>query len=520
MRAPEVLVNRLLNLLLVEDSDVDEELLLAQLRRGGWDVECARVDTREAMIAALERTAPDLIVSDSRMPRFSAAEALDVWRERAPEVPFLIVSGTIGEEQAVALVRAGARDFLLKDRLSRLDSAVELALRDRDSGRALRLAEADRAAALAELHRSERLFQDLFASAPDATVIGDAAGRIVAANRQAESLFGYGQEELRGQAAETLVPPAARAEFARRRERFVAAPGPRSLGANEEGFLALKRDGTTFPAEISLSPVTFEDGNWIASIRDVSARRRLEEQLRQVQKMEALGRLAGGVAHDFNNVLSVILAESEALLDRLPPGDECRAGVQEIFAALDRGVALSRQLLSFSRNAAPRTQRFDPVTITRGLESMLTRLVGPKVEIDLRLGDVDRIEADPTQFEQVLINLAVNARDAMPDGGRLTIEVGTLSLSREDAAERPGAEARHYVLVTVIDTGIGMTPEVRARAFEPFFTTKEAERGTGLGLATVYTVVRQSSGFLELESAPGLGTTFRIYYPVSDASSD
>jgi PAS domain S-box-containing protein len=331
-------------------------------------------------------------------------------------------------------------------------------------------------------------------------------------SRQAEELFGYRREELLGNNAEMLVPPQGRSAFAQHRERFLAAPGPRRLGEGATDLLAMRRDGSVFPVEISLRPLSVEEGSWIASIRDVSSRHRLEEHLRQAQKMEAIGRLAGGVAHDFNNLLGIILGESEMLLDGFAEDDERRESIAAVLAAVERAMAISRQLLSFSRNATPQSRVVDPGDVVRRLEPILARLAGKRVGLTIRAAPTASIRVDPAQLEQVLINLTVNARDAMPAGGSLELALDGFELPVE-AAELSGVAPGEYVRIDVVDTGEGTTPEVRSRAFEPFFTTKEAGRGTGLGLATVFAVVNQFAGFLELDSEPGAGTRVSIFFP-------
>ena len=249
-------MGRPLTVLLVEDSEEDAQLIVQQLQSCGWDVAWERVDTRAAMTATLGRSSFDLIVSDYHMPSFRALDAVKVWKEQGLDTPFVVVTGTIGEEQAVEVLKAGAHDFFLKDRLTRLCSAVERELREAEKRRTLERTEREREEALQRLARSERLFQDLFQSAPDATVIVDGPGVIRAASREAERLFGYDPAELNGQPVEVLIPSAARSGFRELREQFVESPAPVFMGAGPQNLFAARKDGATFPVEISLSPLT------------------------------------------------------------------------------------------------------------------------------------------------------------------------------------------------------------------------------------------------------------------------
>ncbi|HEY3821914.1 MAG TPA: response regulator [Polyangiaceae bacterium] len=248
------------------------------------------------------------------------------------------------------------------------------------------------------------------------------------------------------------------------------------------------------------------------------ASRLIEEQLRHAQKMDAVGRLAGGVAHDFNNVLSVILSYSELMLADLKPGDPMRADVQEICTAGKRAASLTRQLLLFSRQKVAAPAVLDLNEVVRSMKNMLGRLLGADVDLTLRLcDDIGRVVADGGHMEQVMMNLTVNARDAMPEGGRLTIESKNVYLDEDYARVHHGVQAGSYVMVAVTDTGVGMDRETQTRIFEPFFTTKPAGKGTGLGLSTVFGIVQQAGGHLWVYSEPGTGTTFRVYLPRTDS---
>jgi two-component system cell cycle sensor histidine kinase/response regulator CckA len=255
----------------------------------------------------------------------------------------------------------------------------------------------------------------------------------------------------------------------------------------------------------------------IGAIMDITDRKRLEEELRQAQKMEAVGHLAGGVAHDFNNLLTIISGSSEILLQRLPPGDRVRDLVAEIRQACNRAADLTQQLLAFSRRTVLAPKLLDLHESVRESEKLLRRLIGEDVELNTFLAPkLDPVKVDPVQLGQVIMNLAVNARDAMPTGGTLTIETRNSELDETSSAKIIEATPGRYVVLRVSDTGSGMTPEVQLRLFEPFFTTKEKGKGTGLGLAMVYGVVKQSGGFISVDSQPGRGTAFEIHFPAAE----
>jgi PAS domain S-box-containing protein len=366
------------------------------------------------------------------------------------------------------------------------------------------------------VRRTERRFRAVLESAPDAIVGVDASGRIELLNVQAERLFGWRAEELRGQQVEILVPEAIAGRHVQHRGSYARNPVHRPMGAGLH-LSARRRDGSTFPAEISLSAVGEDSGLLVlAAIRDVTDRMELEaERRRQAldaarersQRLESLGELAGGIAHDFNNLLGVIL-NFATLISRRVGDPTVIADLGEIRSAAERGASLTRQLLAFARRDVANPLPVEVNGVIRNAASMLKRTLGERIELKLDLAPGHLIAlADPNQLEQIVLNLAINSRDAMPDGGRLTIVTERSSVAPELG---PGGEDAPDVVLRVEDTGHGMEPGVVKRAFEPFFTTKERGRGTGLGLATVYGIVQQHGGDVRIDSTVGAGTAVTV----------
>jgi PAS domain S-box-containing protein len=369
------------------------------------------------------------------------------------------------------------------------------------------------ALARAWLDKEHRRLSTAIEQTVDSVIITDTEGAIVYVNPAFEQVSGYSRDEVIGQSPRILKSGKQDAAFYEKLWKTISA------GEVWHGrFVNKKKDGTFYTLDATITPVRGEDGavvNYVALQRDVTRELQLEEQLRQSQKMEAVGRLAGGVAHDFNNILTVINGHSELLLQRyLDPNDPMRWEVEQIQEAGERAAVLTHQLLAFSRRQSTQPQLLNLNEVITSLQKMVQRLIGEDIESVIKLEPMLRLtKADASQMEQVLMNLIINARDAMPQGGKLTIETANVDLDEAYAGQHLEIVPGPYVLLTVTDTGVGFDEETKTHIFEPFFTTKESGKGTGLGLSTVYGIIRQSNGFIWVYSELGQGATFKIYLP-------
>ncbi|OLC06010.1 MAG: hypothetical protein AUH41_13805 [Gemmatimonadetes bacterium 13_1_40CM_66_11] len=492
-----------LRVLLVEDSEADAELLAHELKRAGLDVTWERVQSAARLEMALDRGRWDIVVGDNSMPGFSGTEALALVRSRGLDIPFIFVSGTMGEDLAADALEAGAGDALTKGNLRRLIPVIKRELREAEDRRARREIEASHATLV------EKAPLGIYRSTP--------AGRFVTANPALARMLGYESP------AEVLALDMAREVYADPddRRRLIEQDTYTDRVYDELEATWKKKDGTRIRVQLSVRASRDAEGHveyYEAFVRDITGQRQLEAQLAQAQKMEAIGRLAGGVAHDFNNLLTVILSYSDLLLEDLPESAPNRDDIEQIRKAAQGASELTRQLLAFSRQQVLQPKIVDLNAAIAGIEKLLGRVLREDVQLRCTLApDAGTVKVDPGQLEQVIMNLAVNARDAMPNGGRLTIETANVDMDETYAQAHPLAAPGRYVMLAVTDTGVGMDAATQARIFEPFFTTKEVGKGTGLGLATVQGIVQQSSGFIWVYSEPSHGTCFKVYLPRVDA---
>lgn len=492
-----------LKILLVEDSENDAELLLHAIVRAGYKPSARRVETASQMEEALSQDSWDMIISDYVLPQFSGLEALKVLQRKGLDVPFIIVSGKIGEEVAIEALKAGAHDYLLKDRLTRLGPAIERELREGGLRRQRR--EADRS-----LRESEERYRRLVESSPEATFIC-AAGHFVYVNPAAVILFGAQTPlDLIGKPYLDFVDDDFR-ELVSEHIRLT------SLGADgplmEQKMRRL--DGSSVLVEVIARAISYHREQAVQIIcRDVTARKSSEEQIQHGERMDAVARLAGGVANDFNNLLAVITGYAGLIRSSLPPSDKLQADVDQITNSADRAFALTQELAMLSRKQALRPTSVNLNTLIAKNQGLLTRLVGEKVELHTSLApDLALMQGDVPQIENMLVNLSVRARDMMPNGGRLVLQTRNLTLEDKRALPLTELRAGDYICLLVADNGPGVPKEAQGHVFEPFFTGNGPKTGAGLALATVYATVKQHGGHISYQSQEGSGSTFRIYFP-------
>lgn len=443
-----------------------------------------------------------MLIPQGEFDRLAAAGEVELVGAPSPSwlgVPLKTPTATIGVLVVQHYENEKAYDQMDLEFLGSVGGHIALAIERRRAEEALR--------------KKEEMFRLLFTHNPLPTwVVDQESLKFVEVNEAALRVYGYSQEEFRKM---TILDLRSEKEQARLLDYLNHHSGE---GLYHGQWEHRKKDGKNIQVETTVHELEYA-GKKIRLIvaQDVSERHILEQQLRQAQKMEAVGRLAGGVAHDFNNLLMVIKGHTELLHNALPPGEEFSRKIEQIERAADRATTLTRQLLAFSRLQVLQPRVMNLNDVVKDMGRLLPRLIGEDIELDIRTAeDLGAIRADASQMEQIIMNLVVNSRDAMPEGGKLLIETSNAELDGNYRARHPIVRTGHYVLFSVTDTGTGMDAETQAHIFEPFFTTKAQGKGTGLGLATVYGVVKQSDGFIWVYSEVGRGTTFKIYFPRVD----
>ena len=487
---------------------MDAQLVVDALCNAGFDPEWKRVETESDFLAAL-RDPPDIILCDYALPMFDGLQALKLLRGSGSNVPLIIVSGTIGEETAVATMKHGAADYLLlkKHRLARLGSAVSHVLEQSRSRRQHQQAEE-------ALRQSEARFAKAFRSNPAAmciTTIKD--GRFIEVNERYEDLSGYSRRELIGRTAVELAFWNDPAEGALLVERLRNHSFVRD---HETQFR--RQSGRVLDVLISMELIEFpgeQEPVLISMFADVTGQKALETRLLRAQRMESIGTLASGVAHDLNNVLGQIMM-SVSLLRRDMAAEQREEFISTIERSAERGAEIVKQVLTFGRGVEGERKPLSVDVLVNELIKMLGGTFPKHIAIENSIGaGIWPVIGDATQLHQVLLNLCINARDAMPDGGRLQLQAANVDFGASHASLLPEAKPGPYVLLEVSDTGCGIPPDIADRIFDPFFTTKEMGEGTGLGLSTAHGIVKSHDGVIRVTAPLGKGTTFQVYLPAS-----
>jgi len=512
-----------IHVLLIEDSAVDARLvkgILEHDENGIFTLQHALT-----LEEGLRLLAPDslfrVILLDLGLPGTTGLETLRRVMPLAEGASVVVFTALQDEELGIAALREGAHDYVIKGQIhgGQLRRILRYAVERHKLSSELLAEVKQRALVQQALQLSEQRYRLLAETAPIGILLTNEQGMVIDANTQALRMFGYDRGELIGQSIEMLLPERFRCSHEGQRSSYMKERHARPMAVGRE-LTARRKDGTEFAVEIALAPLATDDGVLVSStIVDITERKKMEEQRRLSQRMEAIGKLSGGVAHDFNNLLAVILGCSDVLLDALPPDHPATRKIEMIRKAGASAVDLTRQLLAFSRQQMLQPRVLDLKETVERTQALLRRLIGENIEFTISLDpSLGRVKADPGQIEQVLLNLVINARDAMPQGGRLTIEACNVEMDDTYKGEHQVVIPGRYVVLGVQDTGCGMDRDTQARIFEPFYTTKELGKGTGLGLATVYGIVKQSGGYIWVYSELNQGTLFKVYLPRVDES--
>jgi two-component system, cell cycle sensor histidine kinase and response regulator CckA len=504
-------MNSHLRVLIVEDSEDDMLLLLRELRQGGYTPDYLRVETAATMAAALEQRSWDIVIADYTLPGFSAPAALQVLQQKC-DLPFIIVSGTIGEETAVAAMRAGAHDYLLKGNLARLVPAVERELREAQERQKRLVAEQ-------ALRESEERFRQLSENMTESVfwMADPVAQQMLYVSPAYERIWGSSSASLSTNFMEwfgAIVPD----DRERIQTRFF---GQALLGNYDEEYRITRPDGTVrwirdrgFP----MQNATGSPDRVVGVAEDITSRKLTEAALRRTERLDSLGTLASGIAHDLNNVLTPIMGIVELLPLKIINMDEATQELLEILHdSTHRGADLVKQILSFTRGIEGKPTNTQVTHLLAEIRKVIQQAFPKNIELYTDFApDLWLIAADATLLHQVFMNLCVNARDAMPNGGKLSIITENLMIDENYARMNLDAQVGAYVVVTIADTGVGIAPEILDHIFDPFFTTKAIGKGTGLGLATVMGIVKSHNGFINVYSELNKSTRFKIYLPATD----
>jgi len=493
-------VNQPLRILNLEDNPADSFFVARTLSGEGLVCEFIQARSRSEFEAALEQPHYDLILSDYTLPGYGGMAALVAAREKHPQTPFIFLSGTIGEEAAVESLKRGAVDYVLKDKAGRLVPAVQRALRE--------------AAEQTERHRQEQQLREqavLLDLAQDAIIVTEMGGIVRYWSRGAERLHGWNQTEVLGRSTKEFLYPDLSwfTEAVKVLHQQGEWSGDVKKRTKAGGELLMHTHWTL------MRDSSGERESVLSISTDITAQKELENQFLRAQRLESIGALAGGIAHDLNNIFSPILMTAQMLTEKLSD-EEREKTLAVLTGCAQRGSEMVSRILAFARGTGGLKQRLqmDAVLaeVTRLLQSILPRPVRLKIKIEPGL---PAILGNSTQIHQILMNLCVNARDAMPGGGDLLVSAQSANLENYTTHWELQPISGKFAAISVSDTGHGMAPEVLEKIFEPFFTTKGPERGTGLGLATVRGIVRNHGGFLDVVTKPGHGTTFNVYLPAA-----
>ena len=497
-----------MNVLIVDDSSEICTRLAELLSALPGIVRVDAVNGAADARCAIQSHLPDVVIFDLHAPAGYGVELLETLQAAPIPVTTIVLTNDPTPQRRRSCIDAGAHFFF--DKAAEFQRAVDVVA---GLARGAAWASADRGWTTVKdaLRASQQRYHELFENAPAAIFTTDLDLNVTAMNGAAQLLTGYRREDMKGLNLAALVS-AATLEVVRRKLEEQRAGRPAAMYETE----IVTRTGLQVPVEV-IGRLVYRDGKPIGTLgiaRDISHRRRLEQELRQAQKMEAIGRLCGGIAHDFNNLLTIIMGHSQEIVARLPADDPSREDALQVINAGEQAVGMTRKLLAFSGRETVASHVLDVNAAIGALMPTVRQLVADRVTLDLRLGpERYAIEAGAGQIEQVIINLAANACDAMPRGGALAIETGGVIIAPSAKVERSVIAPGRYVLLVVSDTGHGMDSLTKAHLYEPFFTTKESGGGSGLGLSTVYGIVKQNDGHIFIDSDPGCGTTVRVYFP-------